>query len=80
MDFMLDTLNIFEDLTKKRTGIRKVINSAAGQECRRRRLVKGLSLRELASKSNFSWVYISDLERGNRNWSPDLWEEITKHL
>ena len=44
-------------------------DEAVGTEMRRRRLLTGLSLRTVAKRLKFSAPYISDLEKGRRNWS-----------
>jgi len=42
---------------------------AIGQEMRRLRGTRNVSLRGIAAKLGFSAAYVSDLERGRRGWS-----------
>jgi predicted transcriptional regulator len=42
---------------------------AVGQRWRQIRTAQGISLREMARKAGYSAVYLSDLERGRRNWT-----------
>jgi transcriptional regulator with XRE-family HTH domain len=41
-------------------------------DMRRLRLASGKSLREVADQMGISPAYLSDLERGNRQWNGDL--------
>lgn len=43
-----------------------------GAELRKIREKKGIALTELADRMKFTGAYISDLERGKRNWNLDL--------
>ena len=43
-----------------------------GRAMRKLREDANVSLRELARRAKLSVPYISDLERGRRNWSPEL--------
>ena len=43
-----------------------------GGHMRKLREGANVSLRELAHRAELSAPYISDLERGRRNWSPEL--------
>lgn len=53
-----------------------------GQTAREIREVAGLSLREVARRMDVSAPFLSDLERGNRNWTTETlnkWKEaLTK--
>lgn len=40
----------------------------------------GLSLREVANRLEFSASFVSDLERGRRNWTQDLANQFTRAL
>lgn len=51
-----------------------------GAELRRRRLKRGLGLREMAARLEFSPAYISDLELGRRAWSPSTRERYERCL
>lgn len=42
---------------------------ACGMAARRARVASGLSLREVARRMRLSAPFLSDLERGRRNWS-----------
>lgn len=43
-----------------------------GAFARKLRKSKGISLRSLAKELDKSAVFISDLERGRRNWTPEM--------
>lgn len=43
-----------------------------GAEMRALRHKVGLSLQEMANRMGFTKPYLSDLERGKRNWNDDL--------
>lgn len=45
-----------------------------GQLARKARETRGLSLREMAIKMKISAPFLSDLERGNRNWTTHTME------
>ncbi len=45
---------------------------AIGTELRHIRELKGMSLRDVASRMSLTASYISDLELGRRNWSATL--------
>jgi predicted transcriptional regulator len=47
-------------------------NVKTGAACRKHRESTGHSLRDVAEKMKISPSYLSDLERGNRNWSHAL--------
>lgn len=48
---------------------RTVDHAATGANNRKRRLKANLSLREVAQELGISAPYLSDLERGRRNWT-----------
>lgn len=45
-------------------------------DARQRREAKGLSLSRVAEAMGISVSYLSDLERGNRTWSGELWQRF----
>lgn len=47
-------------------------HKATGEYARKARKREGLSLREVARRMGMSAAFISDLERGNRNWTEEL--------
>lgn len=47
-------------------------HAAMGATMRAIRERKGISIRQLASKLRLSAPYLSDLERGRRNWRDEL--------
>jgi transcriptional regulator with XRE-family HTH domain len=47
-------------------------HKATGLSFRKERTQKRISLREMARRLKISAPYLSDLERGNRNWSEEL--------
>jgi transcriptional regulator with XRE-family HTH domain len=51
-----------------------------GSEVRRRRLELGLSLREFARRIQVSAPFVTDLEAGRRNPSPDVLARIAAEL
>jgi hypothetical protein len=50
-----------------------VDHQAAGAAVRQRRIARGISLRSFARVMEISPSYLSDLERGRRNWTKNLW-------
>lgn len=50
----------------------------AGKKIRDARWNAGVSLRSLASKMHISAPFLSDLERGRRNWSDDKFRQAEK--
>lgn len=58
----------------------RVNHAAAGEKIRQLRQSKKMSLRELARKMNMAAPYLSDLERGNRNWSEERFELAVKMI
>ena len=58
------------DLIIANTETIKVIdNIQTGEKARMLRIKNKISLRTMATKMGISAMYLSDLERGNRNWS-----------
>ena len=53
---------------------------AIGKQMRELREEKGVSLRTVASKLEFTPAYISDLEHGRRGWSDELLERYKATL
>lgn len=51
-----------------------------GARVRNARLRAGVSLRELARRLNLSAPFVSDLERGRRNWTTTLLGKVNKAL
>ncbi len=49
-------------------------------ELKRLRKKRGLSLRAMAEKLKITAPYLSDLERGNRNWSAERAKEFLRNL
>ena len=52
----------------------------AGALVRERRLETGISLRAFAKQLEISPSYLSDLERGRRNWSESFWTAAMQWL
>ena len=50
-----------------------VDHQAAGALVRQQRIARGISLRAFARVLEISPSYLSDLERGRRNWTKNLW-------
>ena len=50
-----------------------VDHQAAGAAVRQQRIARGISLRAFARVMEISPSYLSDLERGRRNWTTNLW-------
>lgn len=51
-----------------------------GAEFRRLRKEKNVSMNEMARRMKISAPYLSDLERGKRNWTQSLVERFTENL
>lgn len=51
----------------------------AGAIVRVRRILRGLSLRKLAKAMDISAMFLSDLERGKRNWNQERFDKAIKH-
>ena len=50
---------------------KEVDQSALGSELRKKREASGISLRKMADSLGISPPFMSDLELGRRNWSPE---------
>lgn len=50
-------------------------HAAIGKRCRDIRVGNKISLRELARQLGYSAAYLSDLEKGKRNWRRELIEK-----
>ena len=61
------------------TGL-EVDHSIVGREMRALRVSAGLPLSIVAYRLNVSIPYLSDLERGNRNWNNERIERFKKAL
>ena len=57
---------------KKWERVQIVDNEATGLAMRKHREKEKVSLRKHAERMGLSPAYLSDLERGRRNWSDDL--------
>jgi len=51
--------------------VEKIDHIEAGRRIRDLREKSGMSLRRLAKEMGFTPPFISDLERGRRNWTPE---------
>lgn len=60
--------------------ISQIDHAAAGSEIRKFRLSKKKSLRWLAEKMGYKPPFLSDLERGRRNWTVETYELAGKIL
>lgn len=45
-----------------------------------KRIAKKLTLKDLAAKMGISFQYLSDLERGTRNWNAELLRAFNKAI
>jgi predicted transcriptional regulator len=64
---------LMKKMCPKCGGTGKVIDDKAlGRELNKKRMAKGVKLREVAREMKFSASYICDLEKGRRQWSADL--------
>lgn len=52
--------------------------AAIGAKMRALRTKNGITLREMAGRLGFSPAYISDLERGRRQWREELMRDFNK--
>ena len=55
-----------------------VDSQATGEQARKLRSRSNLSLRSVAKKMGISFPFLSDLERGRRNWSEKLAAKFNK--
>jgi transcriptional regulator with XRE-family HTH domain len=65
--------------TQKKTTV-EIRNEQAGQMVRELRERKGVSLRAVAKRLGLSAAFISDLERGRRNWSKQRFDEVERAI
>ena len=65
--------------TKKVTST-EVDHAATGEGFRQQSIKRGLSLRQLSRRMKLSAAYLSDLERGRRNWDAELVVNFAKSL
>jgi transcriptional regulator with XRE-family HTH domain len=56
--------------------IELIDNAATGASVRAHREKLGKSLRRAAADAGISAPYLSDLERGHRAWSPELFKSV----
>lgn len=56
-------------LLMKRETLTTIDHAATGATARKERVAAGISLRNMADAMGLSAPYLSDLERGKRNWS-----------
>lgn len=49
--------------------VQAVNHVATGTQIREARMARGISLRQMAIRMGISAVFLSDLERGRRNWT-----------
>jgi len=56
----------------------EIDQGVTGMEMRTLRKSAGLSLKEMGGKIGLSCPYLSDLERGNRNWNAELISQYKK--
>jgi transcriptional regulator with XRE-family HTH domain len=52
--------------------VEQIDNVATGAMARAKRIKSGKSLRKVATALGFTASFLSDLERGRRNWNADL--------
>jgi len=60
--------------------IETIDQRATAKKARISRLIKRLSLTEVAKTMNISKAYLSDLERGKRLWTKEKWNNFVKAL
>jgi transcriptional regulator with XRE-family HTH domain len=60
--------------------IQVIDHKRTGEQSRRSREYAGITLRTLAKRMKISPAYLSDLERGKRNWSEELCGKYAKTL
>ena len=59
---------------------RAIDHRALGNHLRSKRVSRLMSLREMARRMNFTAAYLSDLEKGRRQWSKKLIDLFEKGL
>lgn len=55
-------------------------HAATGAAMREKRMAAGLSLREMGERLHLSSMFLSDLERGQRNWTAERVQQFTDAL
>ena len=60
--------------------VTEIDSQKAGEQIRRLRQSKGLSLRRLAKDMGISVMFLCDLELGRRTWKYDLYAKAQKCL
>lgn len=58
----------------------QIDHAKVGKEFRERRVKAGLTLKQMEQISGFSDTFISELERGTRNWTPANAERLLAAL
>lgn len=58
--------------------VEQIDNAATGAMARAMRVKSGKSLRSVATTLGFTASFLSDLERGHRNWNEDLLQRFVK--
>lgn len=64
----------------RRIQVEEIDHAETGALFRAKREAHSISLRDLAKAMRLSPAYISDIERGRRNWNADLVEDYNNHL
>lgn len=62
------------------TKVDAVDNWATGQKLKRSRKKSGLRISDVASAMGISEPYLSELERGKRNWTQDMVDRFNKSI
>lgn len=60
--------------------VSEIDHASTGAKARELRISKKKSLRSVAIKLRFSPAFLSDLERGRRNWNAELLKRYTRAL
>lgn len=80
MEYRATPAEIFISYCTHPETVRKVDQAELGQMLRKLRIAKGVSLRKMAGDLGFSAPFLSDLERGRRNWTVARVGEFLKLL
>lgn len=67
-------------MTLQMKRVSQIDHAATGAAARHNRKQKHLSLRTVAGRLNFSPAFLSDLERGRRNWNAELLKRFREAL
>lgn len=51
--------------------VREIDHAATGKTLRLKRLSRGITMKSVAEKMGISTGYLSDMEQGFRNWTPE---------